>query len=478
MADARAPRWSSASLWSESLRDRPAADRRAALGRRWDVVVVGAGLAGLVTATVLQRASLEVLVVDRHGIGGVTTRGSTGKLTALQGDTILQIAKHRGADAAASYATAATEGVAGLRALIQSAGVDGALTDTTDHVYATEPQAADRCRSVLDAAREAGLAVRWVEQTELPFAVRGAVQLDEQAHLDPGAVCAGLADRLPHGSVLEHAPVVDVEESPDEVTVTLAGGDRLRADHVVIATLGPIHDPALLSTRVEARRSYAISAPHDQPVAGTYISLDERSRSIRPARVGGRPGLVVGGSGPVVGEHGDRSSDARWADLAGYATDVLGAGPAEHRWVAHDLVPSDHVPFIGRLAQGAERRWVISGFQKWGIATSHVAAELILGELEGTPRPWAGVFDPRRIASSLTTNLAQDGLRAARHLVVERLVDVRRRERRPRCTHLGCVLAFDDAEQTWDCPCHGSRFDATGAVVSGPAVRPTETPTT
>ena len=139
--------------------------------------------------------------------------------------------------------------------------------------------------------------------------------------------------------------------------------------------------------------------------------------------------------------------------------------------MAHDLVTSDHVPFIGRVASGAERRWVVSGFQKWGISTAYVAADLLLGELEGTPRPWADVFDPRRLAPSLTTKLLQDGLRAARHLVVDRLADLRPgHDGRPRCSHLGCVLDFDPDEQTWDCPCHGSRYERAGNVICGPTI--------
>ena len=133
--------------------------------------------------------------------------------------------------------------------------------------------------------------------------------------------------------------------------MTLEDGARVRADHVVIATLGPIHDPALLSTRCEARRSYAIAAPHDPPVVGMHISLDEQARSIRPARIDERPAIVVGGAGHVVAETGGRTSDDRWDDLERYATDTLGSGGAEHRWVAHDLIPSDHVPFIGRVAR-------------------------------------------------------------------------------------------------------------------------------
>ena len=254
------------------------------------------------------------------------------------------MAKHRGADGAAHYAAASQAGVAGLRSLLADLDIDAAVTDAPDHVFATEPAAADRAHKVFDVAVASGLPVAWVEETELPFAVRGAVRLDGQAHLDPGAVCAGLASALAPGSVLERTAAVDVLEHESGVEVTLAGGHIVRADHVVIATLGPIHDPALLSVRCEARRSYAVAAPHPQPLQGTFISLDERARSLRPASLDGRPAIVVGGAGHVVGEHGGRTSADRWDELDAFASDALGAGPAEHRWVAHDLVPSDHVP--------------------------------------------------------------------------------------------------------------------------------------
>ena len=470
-----AARWAHSSLWAAGSPDGSDAPRYEG---PHDVIVVGGGVTGLVTAVVLHRAGLRVLVLERHGVGGITTRGSTGKLTALQGRTLLDVVNHRGAEAAADYAAAALAGVAGLRALVHELDIACSLTEAPDHVYATEPEAAARGAELADTARAAGLPVTWVEHTELPFEVLGAVRLDGQAHLDPSALCAGLASALPAGAVAERSTVVDVTEAGDGVEVRLSDGTRLSAEHVVIATLGPIHDPAFLATRCEARRSYAIAAPCVDPVHGTYISLDASPVSIRPAEVGDQPGLVVGGEGHCVGEHGNRSSEARWTALERFAVTNLSAGAATHRWVAHDLTPSDHVPFIGRVAAGAERRWVATGFQKWGIATAYVAADLLVGELEGTPRPWAPLFDPRRVAASLTTELVRDGVRAARHLVVDRLVDLRPgHERRPRCTHLGCVLAFDEAEQSWDCPCHGSRYETDGSVISGPPPATSRSPT-
>jgi hypothetical protein len=229
----------------------------------------------------------------------------------------------------------------------------------------------------------------------------------------------------------------------------------------------------MLSTRCQAMRSYAIAAPHPAPPSGMFISLDDRPRSIRPTWIDGRPAVVVGGEGHVVGELGDRPAEERWAALEAYARD-LGAGDAAFRWAAHDLIPSDGVPFIGRVSPGAERTFVACGFQKWGISTAMVAADLILGEIQGTSRSWVSVFDPGRVADSLTVSLAKDAVRAVRHLVGDRVGGLLHpgEAQGPTCTHLGCVLAFDEGEQTWDCPCHGSRYDRDGRVICGPAVSP------
>lgn len=433
--------------------------------------MVGGGLTGLVTTTVLARAGLETVLLERHGIGGVTTRGSTGKLTALQGARSSSITSQRDAEAARQYADAATFGVRALTGLIADLEIDCALTTAPDHTFATEPAAAQRCAEELEMASAAGLPVEWVADSELPFDIVGAVRLAGQAHLDPGALCAGLADRL-GSAVYEGCAVTGIDEQDPRVLVSFDGGE-VTADHVVVATLGPIHDPAMLAARCQAMRSYAVAASHPSPPSGMYISLDEEPRSIRPTWIDGRPAVVLGGEGHVVGELGGRSAEQRWAALESSARE-LGAGDAAFRWVAHDLVPSDGVPFIGRIGPGADRTWVAAGFQKWGISTAMVAADLILGEVQGAPRPWAPVFDPRRVADSVTVGLAKNAVRAARHLVVDRVGELLHPDDipSPRCTHLGCVLAFDDHEQTWDCPCHGSRYDATGQVISGPAVSP------
>jgi glycine/D-amino acid oxidase-like deaminating enzyme len=249
--------------------------------------------------------------------------------------------------------------------------------------------------------------------------------------------------------------------------VTFEHGLTVSASHVVIATQGPIVDPAFLANRCTPMQSYALAArvPGAVPT-GMYLSCDSDPRSLRPALVDGELFAIVGGAGHHMGD--DAAAPGRWEMLAAWTQEHFGPSEVTHRWATHDLIPSDHVPFIGNLGPRAQRRWVATGFAKWGMTNGYVAAKIISERIGGGSVPWASTFDSTRVASTLTRDLLSIGVTATRALVVDR---VTRREA-PRCTHQGCVLREDRALGTWDCPCHGSRFDKDGSVIQGPANRP------
>jgi glycine/D-amino acid oxidase-like deaminating enzyme/nitrite reductase/ring-hydroxylating ferredoxin subunit len=458
--------WDRSSPWAVALPPH----RPTAPPERADVVVVGAGIAGLVTASVLSAQGAQVAVLDRHGVGGVVTRNSTAKLSALQGTIHRLLADAHGPDAAADYAAANLAAVEGLVGLIERCGIDCALRSAPALTYATTAEGAESAAAELAAAKAAGLPVTWVADAGLPFETTGAVRLDGQVHLDPGALCAGLAAALPPGSsVHTGVTVASLEEGDDSCVVRTATGEELSCDHVVLATHAPIDDPAQLSTRCTPHRSYGVAAPLQDPPEGLYLSVEEPTRSIRPAVIAGGPAVVVAGQGHLVGDLPDPEDP--WEPLARFARKQLGAGPVTHRWATHDLVPSDHLPFIGPLAPGASRRWVATGFQKWGISAAWIAADLISAAIRGEDRPWTPLFDPTRVASTLNAELARAGLRSARNLgarVVSR--STTSTGRRTVCTHLGCELRANEQEGTWDCPCHGSRFGDDGRAICGPAV--------
>jgi Rieske Fe-S protein len=214
--------------------------------------------------------------------------------------------------------------------------------------------------------------------------------------------------------------------------------------------------------------------------------------------------LVVGGAGHKLGDEGD--TRRRYQELEEWAVAELGATEVLHRWLAHDLVPTDGVPYIGRLSPGAERRWVATGFQKWGFSTAMVAAVIIRDGIAGKDNTWAPLFDATRVAPAVTRDLVKNGMGVVKHLVGDRIAAALQRTRTEidaldrgegtvvriegspvgvardldgelcavsaTCTHQGCLVAFDRADLSWDCPCHGSRFDLRGEVLQGPASEP------
>lgn len=466
---AQSQSWASSSLWASALGapTYPAVDA----DRSVDIVIVGAGIAGLLTATLAAEHGAGVLVVDRYGIGGVATRNTTAKISALQGTTYHAIRTHRGAEAAAAYAAAQLHAVNGIRELIGGLGIDCGLTPAAAYTYATEASSAAGARAEFEAAREAGVPVEWTTTTELPFPVQGAVKLDDQLHFDPSAFCAGLAATLGPSSVAEHTAIATIEETERGTTITTDTGHRLTAGHVVLATQSPFVDPGLLANRCTPMQSYCLSARlTGETPAGMYLSCDASVRSLRPATLDGDVVAVIGGAGHHMGE-GD-ASPQRWDVLTQWASEHFGPVEVTHRWATHDLTPTDHVPFIGRLTRGAQRRWVATGFSKWGMTNGYVAAHLITETIAGHDVDWAPTFDATRIASTITRDLASVGKTAAKHLVGARITH----RDAPRCTHQGCVLTPDDALGTWDCACHGSRFGADGAVIQGPANRALQLP--
>jgi glycine/D-amino acid oxidase-like deaminating enzyme/nitrite reductase/ring-hydroxylating ferredoxin subunit len=478
--------------------------------RTADVVVVGGGIAGLTAAVRLKEAGAEVVVLERHRVGTGVTGGSTAKVTALHGLIHSVLRRAHGAEAVAGYAAANAAAVDEIAALVDRYGIDCGLTRAEAVNIATTPAGLAKLNQDLEAARDAGLPVTFREETDLPFTVLGAVALPGQAHLHPRRYCEGLAAALGPSAVHEGTAVVEVEEDGACRARTSAGA-VVHADHVVIATHSPIVDPRYLTVRCRPMRSYVVAVEVDGPVpGGMYLSVEEPVRSLRPATVDGTGYLLVGGEGHPVGDEHDARTHL--SALEAWAREHFDVTAVPHRWAAHDQVPSDHLPFAGRLTPGSHR-WVATGFQKWGFTTSVVAANIIATGITagGTePDPIARLLDPTRLRSTATVDLARDASRVARRYVGDEVaVRLGRRGRShdhdgladlppgggtvirtpdgpaavhrdedgglhavsATCTHEGCLVRFNRAQRSWDCPCHGSRFAPDGTVLSGPAAR-------
>jgi len=467
-----------------------------------DSLVIGAGIAGLMIAAGLAATGRSVLVVDAGAAGSGVTGSSTAKVTALHGQSYRLLSRRRGAAVARGYAEANQAGVEEFDRLIGTYGLDCGWTRTPAYTYTVEAARRSSIEEEVRAAARAGLPVVGSPQTPLPFAVESAVRCDAQGMLDPVRFVQGVVRALRDAGVtiLEHTRIRCVE--PGAPHLARSDHAMFEAPELVLATQLPIHDPALYFARCSPVRSYALAATLEEPVPeGMFLSIDEPGRSVRPVEAGSHTGIFGGGS-HRVGEGGDTRGFHE--ALEAWTRQHFDVRSIDARWSAQDYVPTDDVPFIGAMPSSPDGLFVATGFKKWGFTAAAVAGILLPTLAEGREHPWTQVFDPGRSALDLqgAGELLQGNAKVAVHFVGDRM-----RSLRPpgleslapgdgaivevngeklaghrdddgelhvvpaRCTHLGCLVAWNAAERSWDCPCHGSRFDVDGTVVTGPAVR-------
>jgi glycine/D-amino acid oxidase-like deaminating enzyme/nitrite reductase/ring-hydroxylating ferredoxin subunit len=466
-----------------------------------DVIVVGGGLAGLCAALRCSERGATVTVIEAGTLACRTTGHSTAKITALHGLTYAGLTASKGIEAAALYAGANVEALVAILDTIAELGIDCSLESATAYTCAETAEGVADVEREAEAAAAVGLPVDLVSETDLPFAVARAVSLGSQAHFDPVAYCAGLADHLRSRGVLilEGARVTDVSETSSGCTVR-ADGLELTSEFAILATHLPIVDPFMLAGRTRPQRSYVVSGPvTTEPCRGMYLASDA-GWSVRPAQVGEQRVVLAGGEGHPMVDH--VASGDHYERLEQWAVSRLGMD-VQHRWSAFDYMPVDGIPFIGRLAPTSRRRLVATGFRKWGMTTSMAAGQMLADMIDGRENKYAALFDATRLVPNLGRDIVANNAKVAfryvkdrvkvapstpgdemaigtgaivregvRTLAVSRAEDGTVHALSARCTHLGCIVQFNDGEQTWDCPCHGSRFALDGSVIDGPATAP------
>ncbi|MBE6996342.1 MAG: FAD-dependent oxidoreductase [Ruminococcaceae bacterium] len=451
---------------------------------RADAVIIGGGLTGLLTANALRRAGLETVILEADRIGGGQSGKTTAKLTAQHALHYQKLEKTLGLETAQRYARSQLAAVERLRRLVWEWGMDCDFTDCTTFLYTTGAPAALETEYAL--CRRLGMDVFLTTDTELPFAAT-ALGLRKQACFHPLKLLRALSDGL---TIYEHSRVLRVRGH----TVSTARGS-VTAGKLIFACHFPfLNVPGFFFLRQHQERSYVLALEGAAPMNDCYLGVEEDGLSFRPY---GRC-LLLGGGGHRTGEN---RSGARYAALEQAARRFWPRANIAARWSAQDCMPMDGLPCIGRFSAAHPDYLAATGFRKWGMSNAVLAAEILSDLAAGRDTsPDCAIFSPQRFhlrasakqlsedalcsAKGLTRRLLAPGripvedLPAGRGGVVTmdgKKVGAYRSEDgllhivSLKCPHLGCQLEWNPDEKTWDCPCHGSRFDVDGHLLDGPA---------
>lgn len=446
------------SVW----RDRPSAIVADAVPDHVQDLVIGAGITGLVTGLLLARAGRRVAVIEAHDVGGGTTGSSSAKVSLLQGTRLSAVARRHTDDVAAAYLDANREGQAWLLRFCATHGVPAQARRAV--TFASSAESIPELEREFEVEQRLGLESTWSTHEDAPFDVEAAIVLPDQAQVDPIALAEALASQIQEhgGAVCTYRRVVDVDLSGGPVRVRLADGGEVASTHVILATGSPILDRGFHFATLQAQRSYVIALSGAKPPDGMFLSLDQPTVSVRdePER-----GLVlVGGHGHVTGRAD--SPQQHLDGLRAWASAAFPDATEDFSWAAQDYAPFDAVPEVGVLPWTNGRVHVATGYGKWGMTNAVAAALTISADTLGEVPVWAehmrGPANGRAVVDLAAFNVG----------VAARMVNslpARVSRARPLCTHLGGVLCWNDAEDSWDCPLHGSRFTASGEVIEGPA---------
>lgn len=466
-----------------------------------DTVIVGGGIAGISTGHNLVEAGQSVAILDRERIVAGVTGHTTAKLTSQHGLIYDELIDTLGEEAARQYAAANEAAIDEIETRVDELEIDADVVRTPAYTYTHSIGLVGRFRDEVEAARRLDLPASFTTSTPLPFDIEAAVRFDDQASFNPReyllALAQGISDRGNH--IFEQTPAVDIE--PGEPCRVITKQGTVTATDVVVATNFPFFDPALFFTRLIPKRSYVLAARLGGDVPeGMHFRWGDPYFSVRPRPTGDESLVLIGGQNHQTGHGG--STLERYRLLERETRARFEVASIEARWSTQDFVSIDRVPFVGKLAPHLAHVYVATGFGGWGLTTGTVAGRILTERILGRDSPWSDVFGPSRLrvgASSrafLEHNATAMGRFVGDHLrdpptagahqldrgdgrvvtIDGESVAIARDEAgevhavSAKCPHMGCFVTWNDAEQSWDCPCHGSRFDADGTVLHTPAV--------
>ena len=472
------------SVWSESCKFR----KREALNKdiKTDVLVIGAGIAGILTAYMLKQKGREVVLIDAAEIASGNTKNTTAKITSQHDLIYSKLITEFGEEKARQYAKANELAIKKYKEIIEDKRIECDFEEKPAYVYSLNE--VDVLKEEVEAAKNLGIDAEFVQEANLPFKINGAVKFNNQAQFNPLKFLKGISNEL---VIYENTRALEIKEN-----LVVTSGGNITANNIVVATHYPIMNaPGYYFMKMHQERSYVLALENTSEIDGMYIDLNKEGYSFRTYN----NLLLLGGISHRTGENEEGGS---YDELRKVAKRLYPKAKEKYYWSAQDCMTIDGIPYIGRYSSETPNIYVATGFNKWGMTSSMVSAMIISDMILEKENDFSEIFSPRRFDLSLSiNNIANDLIETAKNFIAQKVyipsseiehiknghggiieyngekVGVYKNKEgkeffvSTKCTHLGCQLSWNADELTWDCPCHGSRFDYKGRLIGSPATK-------
>ena len=424
------------SLWNETV-TRPAFPTLES-DTETDVLIIGGGIAGILTAYFLQQNDVPYILVEKDRICGGTTGNTTAKITFQHGLCYHKMLQSSGLERADMYLQANRMAFGKYAALCRE--IDCGYEIKNNYVYATDDR--QKLEDEISALSKIGYNAVFAKDLPLPVNTVGAVCFEDQAQFHPLRFLYAVAKGL---NIYEHTFVREMEG-----TTAVTDRARISAGKVIVTTHFPmINKHGSYFLKLYQHRSYVMALENAQNVDGMYVDESRTGFSFR--NYGDL--LLLGGGGHRTGKSG-----GNWDELRQFAREQYPRATERYFWAAQDCMSLDHIPYIGRYSKNTADLYTASGFNKWGMTGAMLSAVLLSDRICGRHNGFEEAFDPSR--SIIRPQLFVNGFESIKNLLTPT---------KKRCPHLGCALKWNPDEHSWDCACHGSRFDESGKVLDNPA---------
>lgn len=495
------------SYWIESVKSEKEEFPKLEKNEKADVCIIGGGLTGITTAYYLSKTNLKVVVLEKYRICEHTSGNTTAKITSQHDLFYDYLIQSQGKEKAKQYLEANEQAIENISTIIQEENIDCDFERQDNYVYTLKQDDVIKIKKEVEAVNSLGFPAKFVTDVELPFRTLGAIKFPNQAQFNPCKYINGLVKSMEQNgdvTIFENTKVVDIKtaENSSLYNVITEDGHTVTAKYVVLATHYPIINvPGYYFLKMYQEMSYVIGVETNNPLfQGMYINTERPTVSFRTAKQNEKDLLLIGGMGHKAGERKDISDS--YTNLEAIAKQYYPDCKVVYHWCTEDCISLDKIPYIGEFSNLMPNVYVGTGYKKWGMTTSNVAANIITDKILGKQNPYEEVFTSTRMepiknhqeVGNMLKEVATSWTVEKLKIPEEKLQDIKKGEGgliefedkkvgayrdeggkvylvKPVCSHLGCELTWNNLEKTWDCPCHGSRFNYKGKSIYDPSIK-------